>query len=134
MHILILHSDLITLVVLRLLGTQSKLHCSWPLSILTTLLGYVKKYTQIWASTVCSKSKKKSKHTAKDVNGNYQIRFFLAQHTQLENNSFLADRYVEGICPHCGFEVCVSSSETCYLLIPLYRMLVETNVMAAVAL
>jgi len=41
---------------------------------------------------------------------------------------FLADRYVEGICPHCQYEVCSNSCCILQSLIHYKRTLVGTNV------
>lgn len=48
-------------------------------------------------------------------------------------NRFLADRFVEGICPHCGYEVRLPAfpSISDYIKVP--RMLVEISAIFAVA-
>ena len=60
-----------------------------------------KEYIQILAKMDYWRNRKRNKLTAKVVQSMHELAL---DFHKLNVSRFLADRFVEGICPHCGFE------------------------------
>jgi hypothetical protein len=73
------------------------------------LAGSVRRYISTFRGTDTSRNRRRSKPIVKVVKSAFTLVPHLSEATPKANTRFLADRFVEGICPYCGADVLLLS-------------------------